>query len=76
MTMRTIEFRSHTNKAGNLEINYPISAKNTNVRVVVFIDDEVDYDEQLWIKSINSNPSFDFLKDEQDTYSLNDGSPI
>ena len=39
--MRTIEFESHTNSLGNLEINYPIQEKNKNVRVVVFIDEEI-----------------------------------
>ena len=74
--MRTIEFKSHTNSAGNLEINYPIKEKNKNVRVLVFIDEEIDEEEKLWIKSINSNPAFDFLKDEGEIYTLNDGRAI
>ena len=74
--MRTIEFQSHTNSIGNLEINYPIKEKNKNVRVVIFIDEEINNDEKLWLKSINSNPAFAFLKDEEDIYTLNDGKAV
>ena len=53
--MRTIEFQSHTNSFGNLEINYPIKEKNKNVRVVVFIDEEINNDEKLWLKGTSIN---------------------
>ena len=74
--MRTIEFQSQTNGVGNLEINYPMKEKNKNVRVVVFIDEEIDNDEKLWLKSIKSNTAFDFLRNEDEIYTLNDGKAI
>jgi len=74
--MRAIEFKSHTNSVGNLEINYPLNTKNKNVRVVIFIEDEIEEEEKLWLESINSNPAFDFLKEEEGIYNLNDGKPL
>ena len=74
--MRAIEFKSHTNSVGNLEINYPLNTVNKNVRVVVFIEDENEEEEKLWLNTISNNPTFDFLKNEADIYSLNDGKPI
>ena len=53
--MRTIEFQSHTNSVGNLEINYPLQEKNKNVRVVVFIDEEI-------IPNEKKNTGFDARK--------------
>ena len=74
--MRAIEFKSHTNSVGNLEINYPLNTKNKNVRVVIFIEDEIEEEEKLWLESINSNPAFDFLKEEEGIYNLNDWKPL
>ena len=73
---------NHTNSVVNLEINYPLNTKNKNVRVVVFIEDESEEEEEeeeeekLWLQSINSNPAFDFLKEEKEVYNLNDGKPL
>lgn len=74
--MRAIEFKTHTNSIGNLEINYPLNTKNKNVRVIIFIEDEIEEEEKLWMQSINSNQAFDFLKEEEEIYSLNDGKPL
>lgn len=74
--MRAIEFKSHTNSVGNLEINYPLNTKNKNVRVVILIEDEIEEEEKLWLESINLNPAFDFLKEEEEIYNLNDGKPL
>ena len=74
--MRTIEFKSQTNNRGVLEINYPLKTKNKNVRVVVFIEDENEDEEKLWLQSMNTNLTFDFLKEEDDIYTLNDGNAI
>jgi len=74
--MRTIEFKSQTNNSGVLEINYPLKTKNKNVRVVVFIEDDNEDEEKLWLQSMNTNLTFDFLKEEDDIYTLNDGNAI
>ena len=74
--MRAIEFESLTNNQGNLEINYPLNTVNKSVRVIAFIEEDREIEEKLWFKSILKNPSFDFLKTEEEIYSLNDGTPI
>lgn len=72
--MKAIEIKTHANQFGNLEINYPLMKKNQNVRVLILLDEENE--EELWMKSVSNNPAFDFLKDEEDIYTLNDGNSI
>ena len=66
--MKAIEIKTQTNKFGNLQINYSLSQKNQNVRVLILVEEENE--EQLWMKSISSNPAFEFLKEEEDIYTL------
>lgn len=73
--MRAIEVNTQTNQFGNLELNYPLKSVNQNVRVIILVEEE-ENEEKLWMKSISSNPTFDFLKDEENIYSINDGKPI
>ena len=49
----------------------------TQVRVIVLVEDTSEISEQDWIKSASHNPAFDFLNDlEEDIYTLNDGKPF
>ena len=77
--MKAIEITTKTDKTGNLKINYPINKKESDVRIIILVDeknDDVD-EEKLWINSISSNPVFDFLKDStENIYSLADGEPF
>ena len=66
--MKAIEIKTQTNQFGNLQINYSLSQKNQNVRVLILVEEENE--EQLWMKSISSNPAFEFLKEEEDIYTL------
>lgn len=72
--MKAIEVNTHTNQFGNLEINYPLDVKNRNVRVIILVDEEDE--ENLWMKSIAANPTFNFLNEEPEIYTLNDGKVI
>ena len=77
--MKAIEIRSKTDEHGNLKIDYPLNKKDSNVRVIILLDD--DYinpdDEKLWLKSISKNPAFDFLNDPgEDIYTSKSGEPI
>jgi len=77
--MKAIEINSKTDKYGNLKIEYPLNKKNSNVRVLILLDD--DYlnpdDEKLWLQSISKNPAFDFLNDpDEDIYSIKNGEPF
>ncbi len=76
--MRAIEINSKTDKKGHLKIDYQLNKSDSNVRVLILIDDNSDLDdEKLWLESVSKNPVFDFLKDKtEDIYSLNDGEPF
>jgi hypothetical protein len=77
--MKAIEITTKTDKYGHLKINYPMNKKESNVRIIILVDEkneDVD-EEKLWMNSISSNPAFDFLKNiEEDIYSLTDGEPF
>lgn len=77
--MKAIEITTKTDKTGHLKINYPINKRESDVRIIILVDeknDDVD-EEKLWMNSISSNPVFDFLKDSNENiYSLADGEPF
>ncbi len=72
--MRAIEIKTHTNQFGDLKLNYSLKQKNQNVRVIILVEEENK--EKLWMEGIASNPAFNFLKEEAEIYSINDGEPI
>jgi hypothetical protein len=76
--MRAIEINSKTDKKGNLKIDYQLNKINSTVKVLILYDDNADNDEEkIWMKSISTNPVFDFLNDDsEDIYSINDGEPF
>jgi uncharacterized ferredoxin-like protein len=51
-----------------------LKQKNQNVRVIILVEEENK--EKLWMEGIASNPAFNFLKEEAEIYSINDGEPI
>lgn len=76
--MKVIEINSKTDKKGHLKIDYQLDKSDSNVRLLILIDDNSDNDEEeIWIEAISSNPAFDFLMDNsEDIYSINDGEPF
>ena len=77
--MRAIEINSKTDKKGRLKIDYDLIQKNTNVRVLILLDEQDDEakEEKIWLSSVLNNSAFDFLKDEEeDIYSITDGKPL
>ena len=77
--VRAIEINSKTDKKGRLKIDYDLIQKNTNVRVIILLDDQDDEskEEKIWLSSVLNNSAFDFLKDEgEDIYSITDGKPL
>jgi hypothetical protein len=77
--MKAIEINTKTDKHGHLRINYPLNRKESDVRLIILVDEKNDDtdEEKLWLNSISSNPAFDFLKDVTEyIYSLTDGRPI
>jgi len=76
--MKAIEIRTKTDKHGHLRINYPLNNRDSNVRIIILVDENSDdvNEEELWMKTISTNPAFDFLKDtSENIYSLTDGEP-
>lgn len=76
--MKAIELNSKTDKSGYLRIDYKLDKSESNVRVLILLEDNLEQDEEkFWADSISGNPVFDFLNDtSEDIYSINDGEPI
>jgi len=75
--MKVIEAMGTINKKGFLKLDKPIKIKqNEKVKVIILLKEE-DIEEKLWLKALNNNASFEFLKaQEEDIYSLKDGEPF
>jgi hypothetical protein len=78
--MKVIEINSKTDKNGHLKLDYNLKKSESKVRVLIMLEDD-DFDrveeEAIWLKSISSNPAFEFLNDpSEDIYSLTDGKPF
>ena len=52
------------------------SLRPGRVRVIILLPDEDDIDETEWLKAGAANPAFDFLKEEEELYTLEDGRPF
>ena len=77
--MKAIEINSKTDKSGHLKIDYNLDRSESNVRVLILLDDDISDQEEeyLWLNSISSNPAFNFLSDPiENIYSLKDGEPF
>jgi len=77
--MKAIEINAKTDKYGHLKINYPVNKPESEVRIIILIDEKSDEadEEKLWIKAIASNPAFDFLSEPgENIYFLTDGEPL
>lgn len=77
--MRAIELNSKTDNKGHLHIDYQTNQLNSNVRILILVNDDTSEleDEKLWQYSISKNPAFDFLNEpEENIYTLNDGEPF
>lgn len=77
--MKAIEIKSKTDKTGHLKINYKLDKSESNVRILILLDEDSSdqEEEKLWMNSISKNPAFDFLNDPmEDIYSLKDGEPF
>jgi hypothetical protein len=77
--MKAIEINSKTDKSGHLKIDYKLDKSESNVRVLILMDDDISEteEEKLWVNSISKNAAFDFLSDsDEDVYSLKDGVPF
>jgi hypothetical protein len=77
--MKAIEINSKTDKPGHLRINYMLDKSESNVRILILLDEDSSEqdEEKLWMNSISKNLTFDFLNDSMDGInSLIDGEPF
>ena len=77
--MKAIEINSKTDKTGHLKINYKLDKSESNVRILILLDEDSSEqeEEKLWMNSISKNPAFDFLYDSMEgIYSLKVGEPF
>jgi hypothetical protein len=77
--MKAIEINSKTDKTGHLKIDYKLDKSESNVRILILLDEDSSEQEEemLWMNSISKNSAFDFLNDsDEDIYSLKDGEPF
>ena len=77
--MKAIEINSKTDKTGRLKIDYKLNKSDSNVRILILLDEDSteQEEEKLWLNSISKNPAFNFLNDSvEDIYSLKDGEPF
>jgi bifunctional DNA-binding transcriptional regulator/antitoxin component of YhaV-PrlF toxin-antitoxin module len=77
--VQALEMKAQIDGQGQLIIDKPLlTALNRKVKIIVLFEQEEDeFDETTWLRSLSLNPAFDFLKDEaEDIYTLNDGEPF
>ena len=76
--MKAIETTGRIEKSGLVKLDSPTDLKNKQkVRIIILYNEDEDINEQAWLTSISSNPSFAFLNDkEEDIYTIHDGKPI
>ncbi len=72
--MEAIELNLKTDENGILNIpnKFP---KKAEMKVIVLYEEEMNEEEE-WLEMLNTNPALDFLKDEENIYTLDDGKPI
>jgi hypothetical protein len=76
---RTIETTGIISAQHLLTLDEPLQTIKTGskVRVIIFVPDEEDIDDKLWMKYGYSNDAFAFLKEpEEDVYTIHDGKPF
>ncbi|PZO14655.1 MAG: hypothetical protein DCF25_14665 [Leptolyngbya foveolarum] len=76
--MRAIEATGKVDDRGYLQLDRPLNnAVDQRVRVIVLLaEHDGDINGREWHEAAAKNPSFAFLQDEEDIYTLNDGRPV
>ncbi len=72
-----IETTGTVEEGRRITLDQPLpEMKRGRVRVIVFLEEGGDIDEDEWLRAASRNPVFDFLADEADVYTLADGKPF
>ncbi|MFP4091988.1 MAG: hypothetical protein ACLFUB_13055 [Cyclobacteriaceae bacterium] len=71
--MKAIEVKGRVDDQGKLLLDQDLFLRNEEVRVIILSEED---EEKQWLRNISSNPTFDFLKNEEDIYTIEDGKPF
>ena len=75
--MKAIEASGRIYKEGFLRLDNPLRTRENKFKVIILMQEENELEnEKLWLSYISNNPAFNFLEDEEEIYSLNDGKPL
>lgn len=74
----TIETTATVGKNRQLVLDEDLPENTSSkVRVIVFIDQTDEINDDEWLRSVSENEVFDFLGDDgEDIYTLQDGKPL
>jgi hypothetical protein len=77
-TKKAIEISATINDRQQLVLDDPLPIKGpARVRVIILMPEIDDIDENQWLRSVKTNPAFDFLCDPaEDIYPTVDGRPF
>jgi hypothetical protein len=77
--VQALEMNAQIDGKGQLVIEKPLLADlHKRVKIIIlFEEEENEFDDAKWLHSLVVNPAFDFLKDEaEDIYTAEDGQPF
>lgn len=74
---RAIETTGTVEEGRRITLDRPLpEIGHGRVRIIVLLDEEVDVDDDEWLRAASANPAYAFLADEPDLYTLADGKPF
>lgn len=73
--MVAIETQGRIDREGKLLLDEPLQLRDQPVRVLILVP-ELDESDAEWLQAVSRSPSFDFLREEEEVYSREDGKPL
>jgi hypothetical protein len=77
--VQALEMKAQIDEKGQLVIEKPLLADlHKRVKIIILFEQEEDeFNDEKWLHSLAVNTAFDFLKDEaEDIYTIEDGQPF
>jgi hypothetical protein len=76
--LRALEVSGTIDEQRQLHLDTPLPVEGpSRVRVIILLPEEMELDEDEWLKLAATSPAFDFLRaPEEDIYTLADGKPF
>lgn len=78
MTEKAIEMTGRIDENSRLVLDEPLPVAGlSRVKVIILIPEEADIDERSWLRAVEANPAFAFLRDpKEDIFTVADGKPF